>query len=221
MPAYFNNTIYSAGAEVGIVAALIYSVFHFEIVSDSKAAGRRNFQEGIAEVAIGRKATAAQSGVEGAVGIQKINVGGAIGGEARASHPDGAFAAIRRDVEHARLRQRGFAVTDDPSGVGTNVAVRGPCGVDDSVQQEERSAFFILRGIENYISAATVVAVSGEGCLNVDGTAEQFCAERKIQGVQTLMIISRTIFRHRDDIYRAVWATAAVDHWSRGHADFG
>ena len=68
---------------------------------------------------------------------------------AAAGHPDRRpRVAVGRDVEYARLRQRGLVVAHDPAGVGRDVAVRGPAGIDDTLRQQQRRTLLVLPRLE-------------------------------------------------------------------------
>ena len=134
----------SAGTEVGVAAIFLRLVVHLEVVGDGESALGGEAKEGVAVVAVGGKAGGIQSGVEQSVGVEQEDVAGAIGGHAGAGAPDRAFVAVGSDVEHGGLRQSGRVVAHDPSGVGTDVAVRSPGEINRAADQEQAGALFIL-----------------------------------------------------------------------------
>jgi len=63
------------------------------------------------------------------------------------------------EIKHAGLRESVRTESHDPGSVGADVAVRRPCGVNRSVDLQQPGPLLILFWIEDYISAAVVVAV--------------------------------------------------------------
>src|SRR5215472_3155228 len=114
------------------------------------------------------KSGRSESSVEGTVASQKIYVSRGVGGQTGTAHPDSALAAVRRDVQHAGLGQRVLREAHDPTCVGPVVAMRSPGRVNDSVEQEQTSPFFILGRVEDHIATAAVGACAGvsgaDGC---------------------------------------------------------
>ena len=107
-----------------------------EVVGHRQAAGRRDLQKCVAEVALTRKAAALERRVEGAVAIEEIDVAGRVGmpGPAPAIQrpPLDPFGVTFRTLACARVEAL-YAI--DPSGIGIDVAVRRPRCDDLAVQQ--------------------------------------------------------------------------------------
>lgn len=179
----------STRAQVGITSVFQQLIVHLEIVCDGQlVVRRRQLHKRIAIVAVAGKPAGIQGLVELAVGVEKINVARTVGGESGAGHPDRTLVPVRRNVEHARLRQGRFVVADDPSGVRANVTMRSPARVDHTIQQEKPGALLILRWLEDDVPAAAVVASPRIARLNLDRPAEQLRALREIQSMDALVI---------------------------------
>jgi len=62
--------------------------------------------------------------------------------------------------------------------------VRRPTDVNRAVEQQKAGAGFVLGGVEDYVTAAAVVAGARILRLNVDRTGRRLCAGGEGQGVQ-------------------------------------
>src|SRR5882724_1452113 len=87
--------------------------------------------------------------------------------------------------------------------------------------QEQAGAFFVLRGIEDDEATRTVVAGAGIFGGYVDRAAVKFGASGGVEGVQALVIITGTIFRHGHDVDNWMARLWPEDHGSRGDSNFG
>ena len=211
----------SAGTEVGVVAIFGDLVIHLEIVGDGESAFGGEAKEGVAVIAFGGESGRGERGVEGAVAVEENDVAAGIGGHAGGGAPEAALAAIGREVENCGLFQRGGVVAHEPSGVGTDVTVRGPGKIDDVVDQEQAGAFDVLAGIEQDVAAGTVIAGAGILGGNFGGTFEEFGAGGGVEGVQALVIVAGGVFGHGDDVDDGVAGFGANDDGSRGDANLG
>ncbi len=101
-------------------------------------------------------------------------------GSGRASAvPQRRFAFVRREVEDAGL-QSGSVVSDQPAGVGANVAVRALTGIDDAVEQQQAGPALVLLRIEGDRPVAAVVAGSGRRGLDADRSSELLAARDQV-----------------------------------------
>ena len=103
-------------------------------------------------------------------------------------------------------------VADHPTGVGFDVAMGSPTGIDDTLGEQPGGALFVLFRVEDD-SAVEIgfLAGAGKGGLDADGSAELLIAVDQIEGVDALMIIPRPIFAHGDDVDDAVRPYVPVD----------
>ena len=156
----------ASGAEIFIGVGLLHRVVHVEVVGDGERASRvRDLHEGVAVVAVDGKALRVQGGVEGAVGIEEVDVAGGIGRQPVAGHPDRALIAVGSDVDHRSLRQRAGVVGHQPAGVGAIIAVRGERDVDRGAIFQQTSALGELSGSKNDLAVLAAVAGAGIGGL--------------------------------------------------------
>ena len=210
----------SAGAEVGVGAAFGDSVVHFEIVGDGKSAGGGETEEGVAVVTLIGEAGGSKRGIEDPIAVEEEDVSGVIGGHAGAGVPDGALAAVRSDVEDSGLGESAGVVTHDPSGVGAEVAVAGPCQVDGVSNHEQAGALFILGGVEDDEASGTVVAGARILAGDIDGAVVKFGAGGGVESVQAL-VIGGPFLRHGDDVDDRIADLGTRDDGRGGDSDFG
>ncbi len=160
-----------------------------------------------------------QGGVKGSIGIEEIDIPACVGSQSGARHPDGAFAAIRRQVEHAGLREGRLAVSHEPAGVGALIAVRGPREVDRAVHEQEACAFGILARIEDHVAAGAVGARTRIGCFDLRRAARQLRAGGYVKSMQALVIGAGRIERHADYEDRAIGTGFSIDDRRGRNAD--
>lgn len=102
------------------------------------------------------------------------------------------------------LGQRNRVVAHDPASVGTNVAVRRPGQINYAAGNKKSGAFFALGGIEDDVTAGTVIAGSAEFGRNLDRALIALSAGGGVESVQALMIVAGRILRHGDGIDNTV-----------------
>src|SRR5579862_1630089 len=113
-------------------------------------------------------------------------------------------------------------IADYPSGVGCEVAMRCPRGVDDVVVEEEGGCLFVIRRPENHVTGSIGTrSFSREGCLDFYRASGDFGTIGERQCMQALMIndglLRSGAFAHRYEINRPRIVGFANDH--RGGAD--
>src|SRR4029077_8453221 len=138
-----------------------------------------------------------------------------------AGGPNRALVAVWDKVYYTHPGQAGLVVTDDPAGVWIDIAMRRPGCVDNSVIEHEPRPLFVLLRIEKDVTAAAVRSAPGITCCHIDWTAGLLRARHQIECVQTLEIISGTVFAHRSDVDCSVQASVSIDHRCRGNTDLG
>src|SRR5438309_2484195 len=126
--------------------------------------------------------------------------------------------AIGCDIENTALGERGSRVGDDPTGVGPDVTVGSPTGVDGSIQQEQRNALLILSWVEYHIRPITVVAGSRIFRLNVYRTVEKLGTGGEIERMKPLMV-SGAALGHGDHVDGAIRASFGIDDGSCRNSD--
>lgn len=137
----------------------------------------------------------------------------------RAAHPKGSLIAVGSDIQYRDLRQRIFVVAHQPARIWPNIAMRSPTRVDHAVQQKQARPVHLLSGVEDHVSPGTVVAGSRIGRLNLFRTTEFLGATGHVQCMQPLMIVSASILRHGDEVYRSVRAGLGVNHRRGSHSN--
>jgi hypothetical protein len=82
--------------------------------------------------------------------------------------------------------------------------MRAPSQVNGVVNQDETGAFVVLRRIKEDEASGTIV--SGAGILGVDenGAVVNFAAIGGVEGVQALVIVAGSVFRHGDNKDRRI-----------------
>ena len=210
----------AAGAQIGIAARFSDLVGHGEVVRHTQgAAGGRELQERIAVVLQVGEAIRIESRLERAICGEQIHIPGGVGRRAAAAHPDRGTcaAAVGRHIEHRGARERCLIVGDDPAGVGFDVAVRRPTGVDRAVRQQQRRPLGVLPRLERRRPAAGGGIRGG----NFRRPVEQLCPGRDVQRVQPLVVLRRAVLGHGNHVDGTMGAGTAVDHGSGSDPDLG
>src|SRR5205823_2486467 len=98
-----------------------------------------------------------------------------------------------------------------------------PCEaqVNDAAVQDQTGTPFVLFWIENHVDAVAVVARPGVNCTNVNGPAELLCPSCKIERVQAVESIVRSIRAHCLDVDCPIRSARTIDHRRRCNANFG
>ena len=91
--------------------------------------------------------------------------------------------------------------------------MRGPAGINDSIQQKQRNSLLILRGVEDHICAIRVVPCAGIFRLDLYGAVEKLGAACEIEGMEPLVICGATL-RHSNDIDHTVRSGFRIDDGS-------
>src|SRR5581483_7656741 len=86
---------------------------------------------------------------------------------------------------------------------------------------KQARSFLILGGIEDDIAARTVVATARIFGVDLYRAIQEFVARSRVDCVQTLVICSGTVLRHRDGIYNPIAAHRAGDDRGGSNPDLG
>jgi hypothetical protein len=197
-----------AGAEVLVRVVERLEVRRDEVVADAQAAVGGELDEGLVVVAVGWSCiTVARLEVDVAVGV---------GGERSTAFPDGVQLAVGRGAEHAGLLKCLGVVADHPA-VSFDVAVRGPAGVDDAVEQQQAGSFLVVLRAERDDGAA--VAGARDGCSDLDRPTELLVSGGQVEGMQPLVIGGSGPDALLGHGYQVEGVGGRVDDRSAGDAD--
>src|ERR1700693_3432354 len=105
--------------EILISPVLLALVGHLEVVGHRQGAALSGkFEKTISEITLTGKAAGIECGIEGSIAVEQIDVSLTIRCRTASAHPDGAFVAVRSNVQHTGLIQRSFVKSNNPTCVG-------------------------------------------------------------------------------------------------------
>ena len=139
---------------------------------------------------------ARQIHIERSVPARGIEEVARIGGDAGARLPESAEAAVRSRVPNTLLLKGLGVVSEHPSVVGTDVAVRSPLDVHHAILNNQPGTLRLTQRVEGDDLPAVGIAL--ELSLNCDRTAEFFSARGDVDGMQAMKEVAAFFgFRHQ------------------------
>src|ERR1039458_5212981 len=118
------------------------------------------------------------------------------------------------------VRQGRLVITDDPSCIRPNVAMRGPRRINNVICQQQPSPLLVMLGIKNNVPTLTVIAGSGKLGCNLDWPAKLLRSAGNVHRMEPLVIIATRVLTHRDYINCSMWAGCKIDYGSRSNSNF-
>ncbi len=146
---------------------------------------------------------AARVGIERAVSRDQIDIALIVDRRRGATGPKGSLAAVGSAVIYKHLLQRRRVITDEPAVICAGVAVGGPRGVDDAVQQQQAGALFVISG--NECDRGASVARSRNGSFNEHRTSGLLGSRRQVERMQAVRVgrrAARRFHRHGYHVQR-------------------